>query len=338
MLIYGAGPLGCLYVVKLHQAGHDVTLLARGKWYNTLKENGLKLYFYLTKERLQLKVPVVNMLHPDDEYDLIIVIMRKSYVYDILPILAQVKLKPIILFLGNNLTGIYEYSKYLPAEHLLLGFPNAAGYRKNDEIIIVYSEKSTITLGEIDGSYTPRLRKIVDFFKTANLHTHISSNIDAWLKCHIALVSPIANALYSVGSDFRAFAYTPDALLICIHGMLEGFQVLKKLGYPILPKKLRLMSKMPVPLLYYMFRRIMRNKDMRTALEAHSNITQAELGHLTKEFYQFVEQTNIPVPAIDFLMKYVVVGTQEVDIIPYGSKKLSLWKKCIDYQKILFTT
>lgn len=31
MLVCGAGPLGSLFAARLHQGGHDVTLLARGQ-------------------------------------------------------------------------------------------------------------------------------------------------------------------------------------------------------------------------------------------------------------------------------------------------------------------
>lgn len=46
-LVFGAGPLGCLYTYLLTQAGKDVTLLARGQRYDWIKANGLVLVFAL---------------------------------------------------------------------------------------------------------------------------------------------------------------------------------------------------------------------------------------------------------------------------------------------------
>ena len=39
-LVYGAGPLGSYYAAKLHEAGEDVTLLARGQRLADLGEHG----------------------------------------------------------------------------------------------------------------------------------------------------------------------------------------------------------------------------------------------------------------------------------------------------------
>lgn len=41
ILVYGAGVLGCNLARDFFKAGKDVTLLARGKWAETIKTNGL---------------------------------------------------------------------------------------------------------------------------------------------------------------------------------------------------------------------------------------------------------------------------------------------------------
>ena len=41
ILVYGAGVLGCNLVRNLFHAGKDVALLARGKWAEEIRMNGL---------------------------------------------------------------------------------------------------------------------------------------------------------------------------------------------------------------------------------------------------------------------------------------------------------
>jgi 2-dehydropantoate 2-reductase len=41
ILVYGAGPLGSLFASRLHEAGHDVALLARGQRLADLKAYGV---------------------------------------------------------------------------------------------------------------------------------------------------------------------------------------------------------------------------------------------------------------------------------------------------------
>ena len=43
ILVYGAGVLGCNLARNLFRAGKNVTLLARGKWAEEIKKNGLRI-------------------------------------------------------------------------------------------------------------------------------------------------------------------------------------------------------------------------------------------------------------------------------------------------------
>ena len=43
ILVYGAGVSGSNLASNLHKAKKDVTILARGKWAENIKKNGLKV-------------------------------------------------------------------------------------------------------------------------------------------------------------------------------------------------------------------------------------------------------------------------------------------------------
>ena len=60
ILIYGAVNIGCLYAAKLTQSGQDVTVLARGDRYNTLREHGVTLEDGVSGESTTTAVPVVD--------------------------------------------------------------------------------------------------------------------------------------------------------------------------------------------------------------------------------------------------------------------------------------
>ncbi len=48
ILIYGAGVIGSVYAARLYQTGCDITLLARDKHYERLKQNGIVIKNVLT--------------------------------------------------------------------------------------------------------------------------------------------------------------------------------------------------------------------------------------------------------------------------------------------------
>ena len=75
ILVYGAGVLGGNLANSLYRQGKDVTLLARGKWYQEIKRNGLSIHHYFGR-KTNVKIPVINELKPDDKYDVIFVVVR----------------------------------------------------------------------------------------------------------------------------------------------------------------------------------------------------------------------------------------------------------------------
>ncbi len=57
-LIYGAGPIGRWLTVRLQNAGKEVTLLARGKTYETLERDGIEFIDALTGDNAGLRQPI----------------------------------------------------------------------------------------------------------------------------------------------------------------------------------------------------------------------------------------------------------------------------------------
>ncbi len=128
-LVFGAGPLGSLLAGRLHKAGVDVCILARGQRLADLRERGVVLEDAHSGDRETYPVRVVEELGQDDPYDLIMVVMRKEQSMDILPILANNRHADTILFLQNNPAGFAEYIEALGAYRVMVGFPSSGGVR-----------------------------------------------------------------------------------------------------------------------------------------------------------------------------------------------------------------
>src|SRR4030042_6646578 len=111
ILVYGAGPLGAFFAARLHQAGHDVSLVARGQRLADLREHGIVLVDTISgKENIE-RPKIVERLDVEDAYDLVLVIMRKNRALEILPIPPANRKTPNILFLMNNAAGPDERSE-----------------------------------------------------------------------------------------------------------------------------------------------------------------------------------------------------------------------------------
>ena len=203
ILMIGAGVLGSLYAARMQEAGNQVTVLARGRRIQELQQNGILLEEGGTGKRTSTHVQVIEKLEIDDAYDLAIVLVRNNQLESVLPILAGNANIPSILFMVNNPSGPQALIDAVGRERVLLGFPGAGGERE-DEIIrfrIVAGFIQPTTIGELNGERTPRIRKISTELRSAGFPVSISSNMDAWLKTHLAVVSPVANAIYLAGGS-----------------------------------------------------------------------------------------------------------------------------------------
>ena len=312
ILIYGAGVLGSLYAARLQKAGQRVALLARGQRLADLRAHGIVLEDARTGQRTATHVDVIEQLAPEDIYDVIIVLMRKNQVDAILPALAANQHTPTILFMTNNASGAAAYVAALGSERVLLGFPGAGGVREGSLVRVYIAPRGTqpTTIGELDGTITPRVQQIAEKFEQAGFPVAISPNMDAWLKTHVALVSPIANALYLAGGDTYRLARTRDGLVLLVRAVREGFRVLRSHGIPITPPKYRALAWLPEPLMVALLQRGLASERSAVALAGHANAARDEMQCVAEQFRALARATSIATPAIDRLAKYLDPAVQ----------------------------
>jgi 2-dehydropantoate 2-reductase len=305
LLFYGAGVLGSLYAAHCKLAGHNVTVLARVQRRAEIQERGIELHNAASGARYAVPMDVIERLDQDDVYDWIVVLMRKNQVGAILPTLAA-NATPNVLFMTNNAAGPDAYVQALRRDRVVMGFPGAGGAREHG--VITYSlakDAQPTTLGELDGAMTVRLGRIATTFEDAGFPVALSRDIDGWLKTHVALVSPIANALYAAGGDPRRLARTRDALVLMVRAMREGLEVLQKLDVTITPARYQRLLALPEPLLVAVLGRGFTTERAELLVARHANAARDEMAHLATEFQGLARQANVPTPAIDALTTYI---------------------------------
>lgn len=309
-LIYGAGPLGTLYAYRLIRAGKDVTILARGQRFTRLQANGLVLLDEMSGTSEQSNARVVDELNPDDDYDLAIVLIRKNKLPPVLKTLAANDRIKNILFLGNNALGFQSYTDALPETKLLFGFPGAGGGFTGDAVHYADREKpgrkrKPIVIGEIDGETRERTLEIKALFESAGVPVELTSDIDGWLKYHVALVSPLVGALYKHHCDNEALADDKATLRAMVRAAKEGGSALRALGYTKRqPFQFNLFYWLPEVLNMKAVQGLLRSKFAEVAFARHARAARDEMRELAKEFRSLTEQTSVSTPHIDLLRSY----------------------------------
>ena len=289
-LIFGAGVLGSFYAVKSLACGHEVTVLARGRRAAQLRIDGLVVQEY-GRNCLRTGVNVIETLAPGAFYDFVLVLVRNDQVESVLPLLAGNKATPSLVFMFNNLAGPQRLVDILGRDRVVLGFPGAAGERAADGRVVATVLPALIqktTVGELDGRSTSRIRALATVLEEAGFPTAISSQMDAWLKTHVALVSPIADAFYAASGDLKMLADSRSSVIAMVRAIRQAFSALSVHSIPVTPAKLRGIELLPEWLLVSACQWALRSSYADLIVARHATVAREEMAVLSGQLHELV--------------------------------------------------
>lgn len=303
ILIYGAGVIGCQMAHMLCKAKHNITLLARGEWRKTIDQRGLIIKHYVQLHTTVDKVTTIGRLDPDDVYHIIFVVMQHGQLSEVLPIIAENRSRYVVL-VGNNMHADESariLSKSPSRKEVAFGFQGTGGRREDERVISVHAGVG-MTVGGLHTALPADFKDLlIKAFADSGYRLTDEYNMDAWLKCHLAFILPVAYVCYA--TDFHLPRATTRQMNLAMDAALEGYAMLKKLGYPIRPadseaaftkdrKKMRrlllLMCKTPLG---------------RLAASDHCQNAGAEMIALDKAFETLRRQAGIPMPHWEILRR-----------------------------------
>ncbi|MDR2887090.1 MAG: NAD-binding protein [Bacteroidales bacterium] len=287
ILVYGAGVIGSIFAGKLAKNGCDITVLARGDRYREMMENGIVLKNSLNNKPETIKTGVVETLNENDHYDYIIVAVQNNQISSILPVLAKNRSRNIV-FVVNNPLGYEEWINSVGYERIIIGFPSAGGERINGTVHYFIGKGfaklfQSTTFGELNGKKTERLKKLYSIFRKSGFSPSINHKMDWWQKTHVAVVLPIAKALYRYQSDNYELAKSYKTLKNMVLATRELFSILKSNHIKITPRKL-LFYYLPAGIIAKIWQMVMRTKTAEYAMAKHTIAGKGEMETLEKQF------------------------------------------------------
>lgn len=309
ILVIGAGVLGCNLAANLYHAGKDVTLLARGAWYEQIRTQGLEIRNMLlprydrllrigkkcridhVERRMELRV--IDELKAEDRYEVIFVCVQFTQLDEIIRILCKNPSKNII-FIGNNLRPKY-YASLLKGRNVMFGFTLAAGHRAPDHVASI--DLRHITVGDLKGHPSNKflIRKI---FENTAYRLEYESNIEDYLLTHAAVVVPICYACYAVDGDLRKIGRDNSWIHLLIKGNIDAYRALESLGHEILPKTLSSYRQRSYRIKFFIFYKWMASTFLgKLCASDHAMNAISEMKALAKELELVVESSGVDVPS-----------------------------------------
>lgn len=203
--------------------------MARNKTYENLKNNGIIIKHKLGKKSVD-HFNVIDKLEENNIYDVIFVVSRFSSLDSIVKIIEKNKSKNIV-FVGNNMNA--EKYMNIKDKNILFAFFMAAGKKYDGYINSICLNK--IEIGRTDGKDISN-EFIKSIFKETKIKVTIENKMNDYLKTHACAVLPLVFANYKVDGNLKLLKKDKEYSLLIMDAIIEGYDVLKKLGYEILPK------------------------------------------------------------------------------------------------------
>ncbi len=309
ILVFGAGPLGSLKAARLHEAGHDVSLLARGQRLNELKEHGVVIHEQGADREEVAHVNVVASFEADDDYDLVLVVMGEHQAAEILDTLAENEHVSTFCFMGNNVNGADEMVQALGNERVMLGFPYPGGKRDGHVMrVLPINENNTYTvpIGEVDGVIRPRTRRVAEVLGSMRgYEVDVRTDMENWLKYHVALlISGLAPALYAADVEMKRLGETRDLLVLSVRATKEALRGLRTAGYSPSPSIVRGFQYIPEPICVWAIGWLMRTEYAKISIEGHTHAGREEMTYLFDGLLSVIESGGGNTETMEHLATY----------------------------------
>jgi len=297
ILIIGAGIIGGYTAARLFDNGAEISLLARGEKADRFEKVGLRLRDGLTGVERTVRLPIVR--EPvENQYEIVMVCVQDSHRPDVEELIQNLPGRPIVWFLGNTTRGYENAGNLLGRDRILGGFPDFGGTW--DQNVLVYADRekpknkpfNKLIASEAFPESKPAFDLLQKTMSGLNQRIVRFAPIMAWHLCHVALILPLAGAVYLHNGDLEAIASDRKLLKMTMRVVVQGLDIVRQNGYPILPKGLRIFRFMPSTLGAIKIGRTLRSRFGEIALAGHASTARNEMQHLAKDLLGLAGQNG----------------------------------------------
>ena len=248
LAIFGAGAIGGYLAVKLHQAGADVTVIARGPHLAAMRANGLTLKS--EGETVTARLPCTDKAADAGPQDYVVVTLKANSLAPAAPEIAKLMGPKTALVTGiNGIPYWYFYGlegpwrdrvvesvdpngklwQMLPPRQAIgaIVYPAAEVIEPG---VIEHTYGNRFTLGEPDGGKSARVEALSQMLVKAGLKAPVRTNIrdEIWVKLWGNLAFNPLSAL--TASTLDRLAFRPDLRAVARAMMEEAQTVAEALG------------------------------------------------------------------------------------------------------------
>ncbi len=286
LLIFGAGVIGSLYAALLSEAGHDVSLYARGKRLKSLQERGL--CYRKSGKIVKADVRVQPVLDTYGRYDFILLAVRENQLSAALEELKGCSSGTIVTMV-NALDSYDRWEAICGTGRILPAFPGAGGGFDGDVLDAGLTPRiiQPTTIGRTDG----REKTLAAVFRKAKIPCQIVEDMHAWQICHLAMVVPIADAYYE-SADPKNAGKDPALMKKTAYRIRRNLLLIADTGMKLVPVKMHLFRILPVPVLAAGLGIVFRSSFGYRFMYQHAVKAPDEMQRLHGKLYDYIRRPS----------------------------------------------
>ncbi|MDC3959617.1 ketopantoate reductase family protein [Polyangium jinanense] len=232
--VLGPGGIGSTFAFELARAGHEVTVVARGKRLEQLQRD--RAIVTVAGERAAVSVNAT--LDTTTEWDLVLVTVLVSQVDVVLPALASSAAKTV-MFMFNTFEPLGRLRDAVGPSRFAFGFPAILATLDDGKLgseIVTRGLLTTVT----DAAWAK-------VFTDAGIPAVVHADMESWLRTHAALVVPVMIASATAHARRAGVSWSEATRLA--RAMDEGFRLVRLLGNTLTPTPVAMVSRLPIPVL-----------------------------------------------------------------------------------------
>jgi 2-dehydropantoate 2-reductase len=195
IIVMGAGALGSISAALLHEAGHEVALVARGARAEHLRANGVTIEGLAN---VSAQCPIVTDTSMLSDCDLLIMTVKTFDMEAALQQLAHVKVKAAIS-VQNGMMKEDQMAAVFGPDAVLMSTSNFSGGVRDDGVAL-FTVNLGVTIGKFGGGLSPQVQEVCEALESAGIKAIAAADTAsaAWSKLVMWCGSAIACALTRV--------------------------------------------------------------------------------------------------------------------------------------------
>jgi 2-dehydropantoate 2-reductase len=230
--IIGLGGIGSTFAFQLARAGHEVTVVARGKRLEQLHQDQA----IVNIKGQQAVVQVSAGLDTTTAWDLVLVTVLASQVNAVLPALVASAAKTV-MFMFNTFESFDRLRGAVGSDRFAFGFPAILASIEDGKLaskIVTRGQRTLVT----DSTWAK-------VFTDAGIPAVVEPAMESWLRTHAVLVAPMM--VVNIKAHARQAGASWREASSAARAMNEGFGLVRRLGNTLTPAPMAMLSRLPTP-------------------------------------------------------------------------------------------